>query len=527
MDIPGVEMKSGNLLASPADRDSEKGAITIVETLIVLSIGLIALTIWAQAKLSEYQNSNAANAGRAIAAYARATSTWLAENPPAADGTFTISDLQDCADPDGARYLSCTFGAQTPIAYARNDAGNPVNYGNLDIDVVITPEGATGIIDFGVFRAGDDENEDGLPDSRPDLASIAFQSAAEETGAGVLEFFEMRFVRESPLGLQLDPDAAGFDQAAIDDLSRLQARVGAMAGNAPFLRLDGANQMTAGISFDNGMQVNMDGVGLSFQGPGDIGVQTATGTLVVAQNIQTAALESDSAVFDSLKVDPPAGVQGGGFDRFNQAPDVVRIDGDVIRLAGEIQANDTDIASNLQNTVRNAAEITRLTGEVNVNETAIASNRRNAAANAAGITRLTGEVNANEAAITTNRRKNSTQDGSIRRNSRGIAAIINRPPPPPPPPPPPICSPLLSAVQSTQRGLGYPYSTSCGTSCVPPGAENCEAAQDGSYSCSGATSANPVSYAVRDVNTLNCGTRTINFYSSQRCRKNYHGNPCL
>ena len=38
-------MKLRNLLASPAGRYSEKGAITIVETLIVLSIGLIALTV--------------------------------------------------------------------------------------------------------------------------------------------------------------------------------------------------------------------------------------------------------------------------------------------------------------------------------------------------------------------------------------------------------------------------------------------------------------------------------------------------
>ena len=172
----------------------------------------------------------------------------MAENPPATDGSFTISDLQDCADPDGARFLSCTFDAQMPIAYAQNDAGDPVNYGNLDIDVVITPAGATGIIDFGVFRNGDDENQDGLPDSRPDLASIAFQTAAEETGAGVLGFFEMMFAQESALGLQFDPDEADFDQAAIDDLSRLRARVGAQAGDAPFLRLDGANQMTAGIS---------------------------------------------------------------------------------------------------------------------------------------------------------------------------------------------------------------------------------------------------------------------------------------
>ena len=482
-------MKPRNLLAPPADRDSEKGAITIVETLIVISIGLIALTVLAQAKLSEFRNENAANAGRAIAAYARAASTWLAENPPGADGTFTISDLQDCADPAGARYLSCTFGTQTPIVYARNDAGQPVNYGNLDIDVVITPEGATGVIDFGVFRAGDDENEDGLPDSRPDLASIAFQSAAEETGAGVLEFFEMTFGRESPVGVQFDPNEASFDQAAIDDLSRLQARVGALAGNAPFLRLDGANEMSAGINFDNGMQVNMDGVGLEFEGPGDVGVRTDTGTLVVAQNIQTVALQSDSAVIDELTVEPLTGVKGGGFERLNQAPDVVRIDDDVIRLTSRVQVNETDINTNRQN--------------ITVNETEI--------------NRLTGEVNANEADINTNRRNITTHDGRITRQGRSIAALQNTPPPRPPPP---ICSPLLSSVQPS----GYPYSSSCGASCTT-GVYSASCGHDGDYECTGGPVTVP--YQTRHPTTLNCVTRTADFYSSQRCAHDpFIGNPC-
>ena len=486
MDIPGVEMKLRNRLASPAGRHSEKGAITIVETLIVLSIGLIALTVWAQAKLSEYQNSNAANAGRAIAAYSRAASVWLAENPPAADGTFTISDLQDCTDPDGARFLSCTFGAQTPVVYARNDTGDPVNYGNLDIDVVITPVGATGIIDFGVFRSGNDENEDGLPDSRPDLASIAFQSAAEETGAGVLEFFEMRFVRESPLGLEFDPAEASFDQAAIDDLSRLQARVGALAGNAPFLRLDGANDMSAGISFNNGMQVNMDGSGLEFEGPGDVGVSTTTGTLVVAQNIQTAALQSDSAVIDALQsdsaiideltVEPLTGVKGAGFERLNQAPDVVRIDDDVIRLAARVQDNETDIESNRQNIADNETDINRLTGEVNDNESDINTNRRNIA----------------------------SQGGRIRRNSRDIAALENKPPPPPPPP---ICSPTLAAAATATHRYGP---TSCGTSC-PLATLACPA----TWRCSG--SSTTASYEERDAHSLNCVTHTATFYATRTC----------
>ena len=183
----------------------------------------------------------------------------------------------------------------------------------------------------------------------------------------------MMFVRESPLGLQFDPNEASFDQAAIDDLSRLQARVGALAGDAPFLRLDGANEMSAGINFDNGMQVNMDGGGLAFQGPGDVGVRTDTGTLVVAQNIQTAALQSGSAVIDELTVEPLTGVKGGGFERLNQAPDVVRIDDDVIRLTSRVQVNETDIITNRQNITDNETDINRLTGEVNANETDIDS----------------------------------------------------------------------------------------------------------------------------------------------------------
>ena len=489
MDIPGVEMNPGNLRDrfAPLDcRQSEKGVITIAETLIVLAIGLVALTVWAQAKLSELEMANAANAGRAIAVYSRAASVWLAENPPTADSIFTISDLQDCLDPVGARFLSCTFDAQTPIAYAQDDAGDPVNYGNLDIDVVITPAGATGIIDFGVFRSGDDENEDGLPDSRPDLASIAFQTAAEETGAGVLGFFEMMFVRESPIGLQFDPDEADFDQAAIDDLSRLQARVGAQAGDAPFLRLDGANQMAAGISFNNGMQVNMDGGGLAFQGPGDVEVRTDTGTLVVAQNIQTAALQSNSAVFDELTVEPPAGVQGAGFERFNQAPDVVRIDGDVIRLAARVGVNESGIGTN-------AAEITRLTGEVNDNLLNIETNWQNI----------------------------DDQGNLLGEHDLAISELESAPPTESAP----VCAPLFQAVAIEMSGLGYSYSGSCGSGCNP-GIHNCPEGRDGSYRCSGPSSANPVPYIVRDVNTLSCETRTANFYSSRRCRANYYGNPC-
>ena len=505
MDIPGVEMKLRNLLASPAGRYSETGAITIVETLIVLSIGLIALTIWAQAKLSEYQNSNAANAGRAVAAYSRAASVWLAENPPGRRWHYLPSAICRTARIQPA-FATCrahsALRRRSPMRETMPD--EPVNYGNLDIDVVITPEGATGVIDFGVFRAGDDENEDGLPDSRPDLASIAFQTAAEESGAGVLEFFEMRFARESPLGLEFDPDEASFDQAAIDDLSRLQARVGALVGDAPFLRLDGANEMSAGINFDNGMQVNMDGVGLAFQGPGDVGVSTTTGTLVVTQNIQTATLQSDSAVIDALQsdsasideltVDPLTGVKGGGFERLNQAPDVVRIDDDVIRLTSRVQVNETDIESNRQNIADNETDINRLTGEVNDNETDINANRRS--------------ISSNDNDIARNRR-------SITSQGNAISALQNTAPPPPPPPPPPICSPTLSAATPSTHPYGP---TSCGTTCYL-NSTACPA----NWRCSG--SSTTASYQDRDPHTLNCRTHTATFYAGQ-CRPNYTGNPC-
>ena len=206
---------------------------------------------------------------------------------------------------------------------------------------------------------------------------------------------------------------------------------------------------------------------------------------------------------------------------------MVRIDGDVIRLTSEVQDNDTDIASNLQNTVRNAAEITRLTGEVNNNDIDIASNRRNTASNAAGLTRLTSDVQRNDSDININRRDITTHSGRLTRNSRRLSVLENTPPPPPINPTP-VCSPLLSSVQSTQRGLGYPYSTSCNTSCdASTVLLNCREAEDGTYSCSSPNSANPISYETRDGDTLNCLTRTINFHAAQRCVGNYTGNPCL
>ena len=200
-----------------------------------------------------------------------------------------------------------------------------------------------------------------------------------------------------------------------------------------------------------------------------------TGTLVVEQNIQTAALQSDSAVFDELTVEPPAGVQGAGFERFNQAPDVVRIDGDVIRLTGEVNDNLFNIETNRQDIDAHGI----LLGEHNL-----------------AISELESES----------------------------SSPPPPPPPPTPPPPPPVCAPLWSQVNSEMQGLGYSRYSNCGTSCRPP-LYPCPEAH-GTRVCLGPSSANPVTYIVRNANTLYCETRTANFYTSQYCRKDFTGNPC-
>ena len=164
----------------------------------------------------------------------------------------------------------------------------------------------------------------------------------------------------------------------------------------------------------------------------------------------------------------------------------MRIDGDVIRLATRIQVNELDIGTN-------AAEITRLTGEVNDNLLNIETNWQNI----------------------------DDQGNLLGEHDLAISELESAPPTESAP----VCAPLFQAVAIEMSGLGYSYSGSCGSSC-DPGIHNCPEGRDGSYRCSGPSSANPVPYIVRDVNTLSCRTRTANFYSSRRCRANYSGNPC-
>ena len=462
----------------------ESGAITIAETLIALAIGMIALTIWAQGRINELEINSAKAAGRAIAAYSRAASAWLAENPPATSDKFDIANLQDCDNENGARYLSCSFGTQTQIKFAYGSDGNRVNFGNLAIEVSVTDSGATGTIDFGVFRSGSDRNDDSLPDSRPDLAAIALETASEETGAGVLDFFELSFARDNPEGLIFDDKDAAFDQSEIDDLARLEARIGASVNDAPFLRLDGTNEMTNAIKFDNGMQVSMSGTGLSFEGPGDVEVQTTTGTLVVSSKLETPKLESDSAEFDSLKVDPVDGVEGDGFDRFDQTADIDRIDGEFLKLISRVATNESSISDH-------ATEITRLTDEVTDNAENIESNRENISSNSETI----GD---NTERIKTLEDEESTTH--------------------------PLCTPSkqdkIKQLASAGYSIYYDKNTTsgnCNTGASCSGVDRCGDTVHGTIQTSGPWASNPVSYSGRNPSDLKCATYSMNFYRGCSC----------
>ena len=440
----------------------EKGAITLAETLIVLSIGIAVVLVWTQNQLSQMEVENARSAGRAIATYARAAATWLAQSPPTANGTYTVADLQDCNNQGGEQFLSCTFGPATPISYVRTATGGPATFGDLEIDVSITPTGTLGVIDFGVFRSGADGNGDGQPDARPDLAAAAFQTATEQTGAGVFDFFELSFVEPDPAAVSFDSSDPNFDQTAIDNLARLQARVGAQASSdAPFLRIDGANEMTGALNFENGMQVDMDTDGLVVQGPGDVGIQTATGALVVTGQINSNALQTSSAEIDQLRVDLAGGVSGEGFERLNQAPDVVRIDQNIGALSSRVTVNERDIGNNTN---------------------AIRSNRQDIRNNLSELVGLKGKVDTNTQAIVVNRRK-------IDKNSSDILDIPNSPSPQ-------ICKPTWWELPRLLRAR-----TNCDFN------DACSAYGDFETEMFQAT------YYVRDLVTLDCRPRQSTLYS--------------
>ena len=439
----------------------DKGAITLAETLIVLSIGIAVVLVWTQNRLSQMEVENARSAGRAIATYARAAATWLAQSPPTADGTYTVANLQNCNNQSGEQFLSCTFGPATPISYVRTATGDPATFGDLEIDVTITPTGTLGVIDFGVFRSGADANGDGQPDARPDLAAAAFQTATEQTGAGVFDFFELSFVEPDPATVSFDSSDPNFDQTALDNLARLQARVGAQtSGDTPFLRIDGTNEMTGALNFENGMQVDMETNGLIVQGPGDVGIQTDTGALVVTGQINANALQTSSAEIDQLRVEPADGVSGEGFERLNQAPDIVRIDRSIGALSSQVAVNERDIRNN-ERDIRN-------------NTNAINSNRQDIQNKSPDLVDLIGKVDTNALAIAANR-------GKIDNNTSVVQGITSGTHPWP-------CRPTIREARNNL----YEARLKCS---VPRTCDDCGKVRSDSYK---------EEYKYRDRNTLAC-----------------------
>ena len=473
-------------MSTSALENKEKGAITIVETLVVLGVGIAVLMFYAVQQGDRLEIDGARAAGRDIANYTRAASVWIAASPPSTPGNYGIADLQDCADPAGARFLPCAFTEDITIRYATNAAGEPVNFADLVIEVTLPPEGPTGSIDFGVFRQGDDANDDGFPDPRPDLAAIALQHASEETPSGVFGYFSLQFAREDLAGLVTDPNDPSFDIAEVENVARIQATVGAHAAASPFLRVDGSNQMQHGITFVNGVQLNMNADRLEIEAPGGINFETdvRVGNLL-AREIDATNLETQIAtVSDELQVVEPDGATGAGFDRLDQLADIVRIDGDVVRLLQEIDLNEIGIDQNTGDIAGNAANTAML-------QTDVQDNRNQISANAQNINDV------------------GTQVGQLITDMDSMPDVS-------------VCAPLWSTVNAEMSGLGYRSYSKCGASCT--WAPALEAV--GSIVCYGPYSANPVTYMRRNISTLNCETLTATFYTSWHCRINGPGNPC-
>ena len=382
-------MKLIERMRTSAFKKKEQGAITIVETLIALSVGIAVLIIWTIQQGDRLEVDGARAAGRDIATFTRAASVWIVEAPPATPGNYGIADMQDCANPAGARFLPCAYGGNTAIRYATNDTGDPVNFANLAIEVTMPPEGPTGTIDFGVFRQGADANEDGLPDSRPDIAAIALQRAREETAPGVFGYFALQFAREDPTGLVTDPGDPAFNLAEVENLARIQAQIGADP-TAPFLRVDGSNEMQSGITFVNGVQISMVDDRLDIDSPGGINFETDVNMEnLTATGIDATTLETQTVtVSDELKVDVADGVTGTGFDRLDQSADIVRIDGDVVRLSQDIDINKTAIDSNSTRITSNAADTTALQSDVQRNRNRINTNSTRIGTNSTRIAAL-------------------------------------------------------------------------------------------------------------------------------------------
>jgi len=134
---------------------------------------------------------------------------------------------------------------------------------------------------------------------------------------------------------------------------------------------------------------------LVVHGLGDVAIQTTTGALVVSGQVEANALQSLSAQIDQLQVNPGDGVSGAGFERFNQAPDIIRLDNDMDALASRVTVNERDIQHNVagieknkQDIRKNLTDLVDLNVKVGANSRAIAANRSRINQNASAIQKL-------------------------------------------------------------------------------------------------------------------------------------------
>ena len=164
-----------------------------------------------------------------------------------------------------------------------------------------------------------------------------------------------------------DPTDPAFDQAAVDDLARLQARVGASV-NAPFLRTDGSNEMQAGITFVNGVMVS----------PGVDNLEITGGTGLVVDTAITAPTmtATDISATATLTVDPAGGVLGSGFDRLDQAQEVTDNRDDIDANQSSIITNEANVATNLARIKQNEEAINKRTNCTPTRATALSTLRQ-------------------------------------------------------------------------------------------------------------------------------------------------------
>lgn len=463
--------------SSPSDRENQRGAITIAESLIVIAIGVLIFATWAQVQGQKQSMEKARLSGRHIAAYAEAASVMLAENPPAAESEYDVDDLQNCDDSSARQYLPCTYGATTDIPFVTDSDGNKVSFADLRIEVTITPDGPAGIIDIGEFRHGDDENGDGLPDTRPDLAAAALNEANEKQSAGVLGYYSIHFKRDDVSDVEFDLEADGFDQTAIDELASLEAHIGATSNNAPFLRLDGANKMTGAITFANQMSIAPIGEGLTFSGSGDLSVES--GNIVAANHIEADSIEVTSATVDkTLAVNAALGATGAGFSHLDQSKDIDQLLDEIIRINEDVMV---------------------LTGASNTNVVQIEQNAARISTNLASIEEDRRRLTANEEEIDTN-------SDVIKENAAAISALKNRPDNPPE-----SCYPSRSQLLQMYRNT-YRYNESS-SACWR---DNSYCEDIVRYPRGGYTKY----YKYKQGNTQNCLIATLKFYDSCRLERN-------